>query len=197
MSVTIIGAGEMAAAIARTLHTSGLPMRVLARRREAAASLAEALGVEGGTVDEPWGDDIVILAVPSAAAMDLVTRRGRELDGHVVVDASVPPTDAATSVTEALQSMRPSARVVKAFGTVFAPALLAGDPGEGSPVVLVASDDARAGSEVVDLLHRCDVAAVSVGPLSHARELDAVARLQASLADDGVITRTGGFGLRY
>lgn len=202
MNVTIIGAGEMAEAIARTLHSSGLPMRILARRREAAASLADTLGafggtVEGGTVDAPLGDDIVVLAVPSEAVLDLATRRGREFDGHVVVDASIPPADSATSVTEALQSLRPAARVVKAFGTVFAPALLADDPGEGSPVVLVATDDTGAGADVIDLLHRCDVAAVSVGSLAHARELDAVARLQASLAADGTISRTGGFSLRY
>jgi 8-hydroxy-5-deazaflavin:NADPH oxidoreductase len=205
ISITIVGAGEMAAAIARVIRRTDARVRILARRPHAAQTLARSVDARWGGLDERLVDDVVIFAVPSTAVHALAEERAAELAGRIVVDATCPfdpvrlrplPSHDG-SFTRRLQRLLPETRVVKAFSTIFAHALTAADPIAGLPVVLVAADDEEARDELVELVRDADVAAVPVGTLDRAVEMDALALLQAALADSGVISRHGGFALRY
>jgi 8-hydroxy-5-deazaflavin:NADPH oxidoreductase len=199
MPVTIIGAGRMAAAIGSVLARGGVATRFLARRPEAARERASAVGAAWGVLGEPLVDELIVLAVPPAALADVRARYEGQWAGRIVVDASGPaPLDAAESATTVgLQHDLPDARVVKAFATTFAEALVADARAGAAPVVLVAGDDAEACERVVGMLQAGDLAAVSVGALDQSPALDALATLQHTLAADGVISRRGGFALRY
>src|SRR5437763_1365932 len=89
-SVTIIGAGNMARGIATRLVTGGTDVQILAPTVDHATALAAELAgsgggsATGGGVDDPLTGEVVVLATPYDAALDLAGRRGRELDGKVV-----------------------------------------------------------------------------------------------------------------
>lgn len=197
--VTIIGAGRMAEAVAQVLSRGTVRLRILARRSLAAAAVARRVDGEWGLIGDPIDGDMVILAVPQDAVRDIVDSYAPELDRKILIDATNPDGVERRSLapTVALQARVPSARVTKAFNTVFAATLSREDPGDGLPVVLVASDDIDAARDLVDVLHSCDVAAVTVGSLERSSELDALARLQEHLVAEGALSRRGGFALRH
>jgi 8-hydroxy-5-deazaflavin:NADPH oxidoreductase len=202
MPVTIIGAGAMASAIAHLLSRT-TTVQVLARKKERAAVIALRDGGRAGNIGDPLLGDVVILAVPWAAVPAITALYATAWDARIVVDATNPdgPSAAADtpddSTARALQAALPRASVVKAFNTTLAGTLTSEDQGEGLPTVLVAGDDVHARTRVVDLVRGSDAAAVDVGPLCRAVELEALARLQAGLLDRGAISARGGFALRY
>ncbi|NLF04220.1 MAG: diguanylate cyclase, partial [Actinomycetales bacterium] len=87
-------------------------------------------------------------------------------------------------------------KVVKAFNTNFAGTLVSGQVGGAPTTVLVAGDDDGARAAVIDLVTAGGLAATSAGALKRARELEAVAFLQMTLAAGETIGWGGGFALQ-
>ena len=88
--MTIVGAGNMARGIATRLLAGGADVQVLAPTAEHAVDLADQLRATGGSVtgsgmDEPLRGEVVVLATPYEAALEVADSRGGELTGKVVV----------------------------------------------------------------------------------------------------------------
>lgn len=186
--VSIIGTGNMGQALSGVVTKGG--------------NTVEAFNQSSG--DQPVTGDIVVLAVPYPAVADVLAKHAEQLAGKVVVDIT-NPLDFATfdsltvapdsSATAEIAAALPQSRVVKAFNTVFAAALAAGNVGPLPTTVLIAGDDADAKALLADVVEAGGLRAIDAGALSRARELEALGFLQITLAAAEKVSWTGGFGV--
>ncbi|MFC6543795.1 NADPH-dependent F420 reductase [Nonomuraea salmonea] len=91
-SVSIIGLGNMAGALATRAVAGSHAVEIIGRDPVKAENLAATLG--GGATIATLGavptGDIVILAVPYASAVPVVTQYGDALAGKVIIDVTNP-----------------------------------------------------------------------------------------------------------
>ena len=192
-TISIIGSGAMAAAIAGRTAKAGYTVEVVSRDPAKAQALADKLAA-GATTGEygaiPAGD-IVILAVPSASAVPVVAQYGEALAGKVIIDITNPinsdasglSTADGTSAAQQIAEAAPAnAHVVKAFNTVFGHSLAPGRPLD----VLFAGDDARAKASVSAFIESLGLRPLDAGGLAMARWLEGTGLLMVSLAGHGV-----------
>jgi NADPH-dependent F420 reductase len=134
--------------------------------------------------------DIVVLAVWYGANIEVVRQLGGKLAGKVLVDIANPlnqtynglatPPDS-SSAEEVAQAAAPGTRVVKAFNTTFAGTLLAGKAAGQSLDVFLAGDDAEAKDRVAQLVKDGGLRPIDAGPLSRARQIEAMQLLHITL----------------
>jgi 8-hydroxy-5-deazaflavin:NADPH oxidoreductase len=193
MDVTIIGSGNMAQGIGTRLVAGGHAVTVLGTEAAKAQALATSLGgsAQAGTSGtDPLRGDVVVLAVPYAAAADALAPYADQLGGKVVVDITNPlnetfdglvtPGDG-SGAQEIAAALPEGTRVVKAFNTTFAGTLTAGEVA-GQPLdVFVAGDDEEAKATVADLVRSGGLNPIDAGPLARARELEAIGFLHIAL----------------
>src|SRR5215213_9069302 len=186
MKLAIVGVGNVGAAFARAAVGAGHEVTVAASRQENARRVAGEVGAQpaDSVTEAAAGADAVVLAVPYAAAADLV----RQLDdGTTVIDVTNPVSDAGDdlvarpSAAEELQGATTGAKVVKAFNTLFASRL--GDPTEdGVPLdAFYAGDDDAAKATVAELASSLGYRPIDAGGLRMARSLEEMALLNISL----------------
>ena len=196
--VTIVGAGNMARGIGIRLLAGGADVQILAPTAEHATDLASELGAAGGSVtgaglQEPLRGEVVVLATPYQAALEVASTRRDELDGKVVVDITNPvdwatfdrlvtPADS-SAAEEIARRLPPGASVVKAFNTTFAGTLSSGEVGGQQLDVFLAGDDEDAKATVVQLVEAGGLRAVDTGPLRRARQLEQLGFLHMALQD--------------
>lgn len=190
MKITIIGAGNMGAALAKQLALAGHQVLVTARDLNKAAAL-KAPGVSvapaQGAAD---GADAIIVATSYADAPAALASVGN-LAGKVVIDITNPLSadymsltlGHSTSAAEELAKAFPDALVVKAFNTLFAQVLAAGaDFGNGRKAsTFVASDSERAKQTAAALAESMGFEVVDAGGLKNARYLEPLAGLNIYL----------------
>jgi predicted dinucleotide-binding enzyme len=192
-SISIIGSGNMAKAIGTLALEGGNTVEVTGRDADKAGALARALG--NGATAGTWGTtptgDIVILAVPFAGAVPVVSAYGEALADKIVVDITNPfnadatalavPHD--TSVAQLVaEAAAPSTHVVKAFNTLFGHVLAAGDPVD----VFIAGDDTQAKASVSAFITSLGLRPRDAGDLSMAHWLEGAALLEMGLARNGL-----------
>jgi 8-hydroxy-5-deazaflavin:NADPH oxidoreductase len=175
-------------------------------------AIADVLTAGGATVDHirssdppgPVNGDIVVLAVPHPALKDILENYGDNLAGKIVVDVTNPvdsetfdslAVPAHSSAAAELAEELPSSQVLKAFNTNFAATLSARNIGPNTTLVLVAGDDAEAKATFISAVQAGGLDAIDAGPLSRARELEAMGFLQLKLAMSEELNWTGGFGV--
>jgi predicted dinucleotide-binding enzyme len=191
--IAIIGVGNVGGALGARLSESGFEVRYGVKAGRDPGEKRDKLGADATLV--PAGEaaawaEVVFLAVPAKAAVDVATGLG-DLTGKVLVDCNNclrwdagpvwdPPPEG--SLTAALAKAAPSAKVVKAFN-VFG-AEFHRDPkiGDASIDVFVAGDDAEAKTAVSDIARAAGFAPVDAGPLRNAAVLENVAILWIHLA---------------
>lgn len=189
-SISIIGTGKMGSAIADMSARAERKIQII-RRRAGAGSSPERADAEYGVIGDELTGELVVLAVPHEAVGDVLAHYQNQLSGKVVIDISnpidfttfdelvVPPdSSAAAEIAKDI----PNAAVVKAFNINFAETLASGTNGGARTTVVLAGDDADAKIEVIDLVEAAGLRAVDAGPLSRARELEALGFLQITLA---------------
>ncbi len=186
--VSIIGTGTMGHAIADVVTRGG--------------NTAELLGhAEPG---KPVTGDIVVLAVPYPAVSDVLATRADQLADKIVVDITNPlnfetfdaltvPAD--SSAAAEIAASLPQSKVVKAFNTTLAATVASGAVGDLPTTVLIVGDDAEAKSLLADVLTAGGLRAIDAGSLRRARELEALAFLQITLAAQEKLPWTGGFAV--
>jgi predicted dinucleotide-binding enzyme len=186
--VTVIGTGNMGQAIAGLVTKGGNSLEVIAET----------------DTDKAVTGDIVVLAVPYAALADIVTARGEQLAGKIVVDITNPvdfetfdslvvPADSSAAAGLAVQL--PGSTVLKAFNTTFAATLASGTIGDLSTTVQIAGDDADAKALLAGVIAAAGLKAIDAGALKRARELEAFGFLQITLAAADKFSWTGGFSV--
>ncbi len=190
MHIAIIGAGNVGRALAMSALRTGHSVTVSSASGETAAALARETGAKAAESNRAAaeGADLVVLAVPYMAVVDVLDEIGPALAGKVVVDATNPLkpdysglVTEGTSGAEEIQARIPSARVVKAFNTAFA--ARQADPKIGGVHVdgYVASDDEEAKAIVLELVKGMGFHPIDAGELTMARALEALAFLNISL----------------
>jgi NADPH-dependent F420 reductase len=187
MKVAIIGTGNVGSALGGTFARAGHGVTFAARDENKAREVAEQVGAStAATPAEAARDaDVVVLAVPFGSLDEVADSLGSSAEGKPVVDVSNPltpdysglATEGGPSAAERLAERLPSARVVKAFNTVFG-AIQANPSAHGQPAdVLLASDDDDARATVAELAASSGFRPVAAGPLNAARQMEALAWL--------------------
>src|SRR3954451_1604055 len=193
MQITIVGTGNMARGIATRALAGGHDVTIVGTERAKADSLASELGGNGSVqAGDTVGGDLVVLAVPYAAAADVLEAHRDSLGGAVIVDITNPvdfstfqplSLDAGSAAQEIAGAAPEGAKVVKAFNTTFAGTLVEGKVA-GEPLdVFIAGDDEGAKATVKQLVEDGGMRPVDAGPLARARELEALGYLHMALQD--------------
>jgi predicted dinucleotide-binding enzyme len=177
--ISIVGSGGMAAAIGGLAAKAGHTVEVTSRGAAKARALAEQIGADAttGTFGAAPAGDIVILAVPYAAVLDVVKQYGEALAGKLLVDITDPvgsdlksfviPEDS-FGAREIMKAAPSDAVVIKAFNTLFSHVLAAG-PVDGHPLdVFIAGDDAQAKARLSAFIESLGLRPMDTGQLSMA-----------------------------
>jgi 8-hydroxy-5-deazaflavin:NADPH oxidoreductase len=202
-SISIIGSGKMSAAMAEVAARAGADIQII--RRSTASSSGDRPDVTYASLGDDLTGSLVVLAVPYAAYPSILDHYRDRLGDKVVIDISNPidfttydeltvPADSSTAAELARQLPEGTA-VVKAFNVNLGDTLTTGTNGTTVTTVLFAGDYAEAKIAVADLIEASGLRAVDVGPLSRARELEAMGFLQIALAALGKTRNDSGFTL--
>ncbi|WP_405949440.1 NAD(P)-binding domain-containing protein [Streptomyces prunicolor] len=195
-SISIIGLGNMAGALAGRALAGGNAVEIIGRDPAKAKELAAALdGATVGTAGAAPAGDIVVLAVPYGAAAAVVSEYGDALRGKVIIDITNPITpdfqsfvtpNGSSGAQEIAKAAPAGAQIVKAFNTLFSHVLAAG-PAEGRTLdVFIAGDDEQAKARVSAFIESLGLRPMDTGKLPMARALENVALLQLGLVAHSV-----------
>lgn len=194
-TVSIIGAGNMAAAVGGRIAKAGHTVEVVNRDPAKAQALADQLaaGATTGTYGAVPAGDIVILAVPYSSAAAVVADYGAALDGKVIIDitnSAAPDLSGLLSprgssgAQEIAKGLPAGAQVVKALNTIFGHVLAKG----GRLDAFFAADDAKVKERVSAFLESLGLRPLDVGGLHMAQSLEALGLMMISLAKNGAGT---------
>lgn len=193
-TISIIGAGGMATAVAGRIAKGGHIAEVISRDKAKAQALANQLvdaitGIYGAA---PAGD-IVILAVPYAGASAVMGDFGNALAGKVIIDITNPIArdlsglvvpGGSSGAQEIAKAAPAGAHVVKAFNTLFGGRLAQG----GRLDAFLAGDNAQAKAQVSSFLESLDLRPLDVGGLPMAQTLEWLGLMMIGLARNGAGT---------
>ena len=192
-SITIIGTGNMAKGIGTRALAGDYDLQLLGHEPGEATDLAAELdgNVTTGVAGDAPAGDLVVLALPYDAALEIVRDYGDALAGKVVIDITNPVdmatfdrlvTPAGSSAAEEIEKVAADGvHVVKAFNTTFAGTLVDGRVGNEPLDVLIAGDDADAKQQVSDLAAAGGLRPIDAGPLRRAQQLEALGFLHMAL----------------
>jgi 8-hydroxy-5-deazaflavin:NADPH oxidoreductase len=191
-TISIIGSGTMATAVAGRIANAGHTVEVVNRDAAKAQELASKLaaGAITGTYGAAPAGDIVILAVPYGSVAAVVADFGDALDGKVIIDLANPVNADMTGLVtpagssgaqETAKRLPAGAHVVKAFNTIFGHVLAKG----GRLDAFIAADDAEAKARVSTLLESLGLRPLDVGGLNMAQTLEALGLMMIGLAKNG------------
>lgn len=185
MNIAFIGAGQVGAPLAAHLADAGHTV-VLAEGKEGSATVAAAKARSPRLSSRPMaeaveGAEVVFLATPFGANESILRPLAHALAGKVLVDCTNPVGAGLThglkserSGSELLQSLVPSASVVKAF-TIYGFENFE-DPSYPAynvkPAMLFCGDDRAAKEKVGALITDCGFEPVDVGGLVQALHLE-------------------------
>jgi predicted dinucleotide-binding enzyme len=182
-SISIIGSGDMAAAIGGLAVKAGHAVEVIARDAGRAGRLSDKLG-EKATTGRFGGipaGAIVILAVPYSAAVGVVKEHRVGLAGKILVDITNPikpdfsgflTPDGSFGAREIAKVVPAGVKIVKAFNTQNA-GVLASAPAQGRSLdVFVAGDDAHSKAKVATFIESLELRSMDAGPLAMAWTLE-------------------------
>lgn len=191
-TISIIGSGNMAAAIGTRAAKHGHTIELMSRNTAKAQALADQIG-NGATVGtfgaRPVGD-IVIVAVLHQSAVEVVAHYGNALASKILVDITNPfnadasglITTAGNSLSQQIAAAAPEGtHVVKAFNTIFGHVLAKDEPLDA----LLAGDNAEAKARVAALLESLDMRPLDAGELEMASVLEWAGILLVGLARNG------------
>jgi 8-hydroxy-5-deazaflavin:NADPH oxidoreductase len=190
--ISIIGSGDMAAAIGGRVAKAGYTVEVVNRDPAKARTLADQLAA--GATTGTWGaapaGDIVILAVPYTNAAAVVAEYGGALADKVIIDITNPINPDATGMVtpagssgaqEIAKGAPASAPVVKAFSTIFGQVLAKG----GRLDAFIAADDPEAKARVSTFIESLNLRPLDVGGLQMAQTLEALGLMLIGVAKNG------------
>jgi predicted dinucleotide-binding enzyme len=190
MNIAIIGAGAVGSTLGGVWANKGHRITFGVRNPESAkaGAVSKAKGHVSGIREAAAEAEVVVLAVPWAAALDAVKAAGK-LDGKILVDpinAFTPEMTLSvgftTSVAEEIAKAAPGASVVKAFNTLGVGNVGNLVFGDQTASGFICGDDAAAKAKVSELVREVGFDVVDCGALRSARALEPLALLWGQLA---------------
>lgn len=179
MTYSIIGAGKVGTALARQFTRNGIPVGIAnSRGPHTLAALVNELGdtVVAQTLEEAFGADVLILAIPFSAHRE-IGQRFADWNNKIVIDAmntyGVPVQELGDRAsTDVVATAFAGAKVVKTFNQLPA-ALLAKNPEQdgGRRVMFVWSRDHEADKSVSELVEKLGFAPISLGSIADGGKL--------------------------
>ncbi|MEV5675713.1 NAD(P)-binding domain-containing protein [Streptomyces sp. NPDC052179] len=163
-TITLLGSGSVARALAGPLHRAGHNVIVGSRDPHRAAVSWAGSGIQvTGSRDAAGSAEVVINAMPGSASLDALTGLAPQLTGKVLVDiANATELDSAgfasaplypgSSLAEEIQRALPDVRVVKTLNTMHESVMAAPAELAIAPCAFVSGDDADAKKVVRGLL---------------------------------------------
>ncbi|MEQ8510623.1 MAG: NAD(P)-binding domain-containing protein [Rhodospirillaceae bacterium] len=197
-TIAIIGTGGVGSALGAQFADAGHTV-VYGSRTPNDADVLLVVGETGNgatattQAEAVKGADIVVLAIPWAPAKDVVAGLG-SLDGKIIIDpinalafgAEKSVTVAADpSTAELIQSWAPKAHVVKAFNTLTRAFMVDPSAAEGPITIPLAGDNQAAKAVVAALVEAMGLEPLDLGPLSHARSIEAMGQLYVAQGYQG------------
>ncbi len=193
MKIAVLGTGNMGSGLGKRWAEKGHSVRFGSRDPAKAKELASSVGhnASAASVAEAakFGD-AVLLAVPWSGVADTLAAAG-SLKGKLLIDCTNPLTPDfmdlvvghTTSGAEEVAKLTPSAKVVKAFNTIFAQIVHSSAAfGPERATVFYCGDDAAAKSTVARLIDEIGFEPVDAGPLKNARYVEPLAELMIQMA---------------
>jgi predicted dinucleotide-binding enzyme len=191
-TISIIGSGNMAAAIGTRAAKHGHAVEIMSRDTAKAQALADQIGSAAtvGTFGATPTGDIVIVAVLYQGAVDVVTHFGDALAGKILVDITNPfnadasglVTTQGSSVSEQIAAAAPEGTyVVKAFNSIFSGVLAQDEPIDA----FLAGDSSEAKARVSAFLESVKMRPLDAGGLDMAYALEWSGILLVGLARNG------------
>src|SRR5262245_39576368 len=186
MRIGILGAGNVGGTLGQLWARAGHAIHYGVRDPRKIADLTVRLGAAAGTPAEAAAEDVLLLAVPYAAAPAVLADAG-DLRGKILIDATNPVRAGLTglavgndtSAAEEIARRAPGARVVKAFNTIGMQTLLRGQlVADG----FLCGDDPAAKEVVAGLSVDAGLRPLDCGGLAVARMLEPLALLWIHLA---------------
>jgi 8-hydroxy-5-deazaflavin:NADPH oxidoreductase len=204
MRIGILGTGEMAATLGGAWSEAGHDVVIGGRNQGRAEQTAGRISAAGHSslAGAAGHGDVVLVAVPAAAAPQLVGSLAGNLAGRTVIDCTNPvvptgdglmlQTGCATSVAGQLAAVAPDARVVKAFNLCHVSIWTLRPPTfEGVPLsVPYCADHAEAAGATEILIRSLGCTPAPCGGLTRAAYLEATAALAIGLWWTGQQPRT-------
>ena len=192
VDIAIIGTGNVGSALAGSFVRAGHNVTIAGRDADKAKRVATATGATAARTSREAADaaDVIVFAVPFVQSAEAVAGEISDVvDGKVVIDVTNPVkstydgliSDEGLSGAERIQAWLPGARVVKAFNTLLASRMADPTVAGGATDAFVATDDAAAGTLVLELARSIGLHAVAVVPLAMARHLEGLAFLNITL----------------
>ncbi len=191
MKIAVIGTGNVGKALGGSLARAGHDVTFAARDAEKTREVASEVGASAAptAVAAAREAEVIVLAVPYGAMSEVASEIAPAARDKVVIDVSNPlksdysglATEGGPSGAERLAGPLADAHVVKAFNTLFA--TVQGDPSALGATVdaLYATDDEEARRAVTTIAESVGFRPIYVGPLTAARELEALAWLNIRL----------------
>lgn len=185
MKIAIIGTGNMGSGLASLLVDAGYEVLIGHRDITKASTLASQLGAQCADINTVIKSaEVIILALPYQAAKDVLSSAG-DLSGKVLIDIINPVSNDfkdlvighSTSAAEQIQSIVPTAKVVKAFNTIFAQLLPKSARKGHNLQVFIASDDDNAKRTVSQIAQSLGFEAVDSGALSNSRFIEPIGEM--------------------
>jgi 8-hydroxy-5-deazaflavin:NADPH oxidoreductase len=190
MKIGIVGAGNVATKLAALMAHAGHEVTVGARD---ASKVKTKTPYRVTSINRAISHgEIVILAIPYSACLDVLGPLVSELIGKIVIDATNPLKPdwsplllgEQNSAGEEIARLLPKSQVVKAFNTVFADIMQMDlfKRKSMSATAFICGDNAEAAKKVAQLARDIGLAPVLTGPLQNARYLEAMAHLNIAIA---------------
>jgi NADPH-dependent F420 reductase len=202
VNIAIIGTGNVGSGLASAFVDAGHQVYLAGRTPKQAATAATATGAKAAVNPASAAAlaDVVVLAVPFGSVEAIARAIAPVVNDKIVVDVTNPAKEdwsgplffGTGSGAEQIAAWLPTARVVKAFNTLFA-GNIANPAPEGIALDgFVAGDDPAAKAALYELEAAIGLNPVDVGPLRAARLLEPLAWLNISLnMQPGWSWRTG------
>jgi NADPH-dependent F420 reductase len=198
MNVTIIGAGNMGRGIGTRAAAGGHSVTFVDANPEVAQKTADEVKsaarngskISTSSLEDVQLGDVVVLAVWYGTNIEIAKQLGNKLAGKVIVDIANPLNSTydglatapdSSSAEDLAKVVAQGAKVVKAFNTTYAGTLVDGQVEGKSLDVFVAGDDVDAKARVAQLVTDGGMRAIDTGPLSRARQIEAMQLLHIVL----------------
>jgi predicted dinucleotide-binding enzyme len=182
VKIAVVGAGRVGGTLGERWAANG--HEVVYGVRSPNDRRHSELGSVADPADAARNADVVLLALPWTEVEGLVGVL--DLADTIVIDATNPlGASGDVSGAERLAKWAPQARVVKAFNTTGWESMADTAYPGGKAAMLVAGDDARAKEVALALAGELGFEALDAGPLTAARELEALATLWIRLTRSG------------